>query len=337
MTSKLFLSTFACACAAFVCVCYGSPEEKVDRMVAAHEGGAYAVAFSPDGSVLATGGADGLIKLWKVHTLKRVEVMEAHEGTVYCLAFSCDGERLASGGADACVRVWDVRAGGLARLILGHQKSVRTLAYSPDGKYLATGSDDSSVKLWDADTLEFVTLLADHDGPVRSVCFLERGRLLATSGDDGWVRVWNTDTGEVAASVRGAMGEPVLAVAVRPGGGEIAFGYGKGGMCLWSPDASAAQSYFVMHTGGISSIDYHPGGAYLATGSYDWTYKLWLAGETMSLVRLYAHHDMAVSDVRFNGDGSMLAAASLDGTVDLRWTHIPVPEGKAQSLRDAGD
>ena len=73
-----------------------------------HEGWVAAVAFSPDGTILATGSHDQTIKLWDAATGRELATLRGHTGNVYTVAFSPDGSLLASGSLDGTVRLWDM-------------------------------------------------------------------------------------------------------------------------------------------------------------------------------------------------------------------------------------
>jgi RNA polymerase sigma factor (sigma-70 family) len=106
-----------------------------------------AVAFSPDGRLLATGHHHTAVCLWEAATGKLVREIETG-GVTWCLAFSPDGAYLASGGTDGKATLWEVATGRRALQLSGHQYWVMRLAFGPDGRTLATGAYDGTSLLW---------------------------------------------------------------------------------------------------------------------------------------------------------------------------------------------
>ncbi len=152
----------------------------------------YAVAFSPDGSLLAGGGRYEAICIWVPTSGKETSFRSADRGYVYALAFSPDGSVLASGG-DGTVRLWRTEGKShesLLATLTRHNLPVRSVAFSPDGKLLASGSDDTTVRLWNPADGTQLRSLTGHDGAVHSVAFSPDGKLLASGSDDTTVRFW---------------------------------------------------------------------------------------------------------------------------------------------------
>lgn len=108
----------------------------------------YAVSFSPDGKLLATGGDGHKIQLWSTVDWSRVKTLDGHDGTVRCLTFSPDGTKLVSGGNDELVRIWDTSTGEEITSYAGHKGVINDVDVSPDGKIIASASRDKSALLW---------------------------------------------------------------------------------------------------------------------------------------------------------------------------------------------
>ncbi|HKB38866.1 MAG TPA: c-type cytochrome domain-containing protein, partial [Gemmataceae bacterium] len=138
-----------------------------------HADAIYALAFRPDGKVLATAGYDRLIKLWDLETGKLLRDLKDHSDAVYGVAFSPDGKLLASGSADRTVKVWDV-ATGTRLYSLGEATDwVYAVAWAPDGKHVAAGGVDKSIRVWevDRDGGRIVRSVFAHEGPVTRLVY----------------------------------------------------------------------------------------------------------------------------------------------------------------------
>jgi TIR domain/WD domain, G-beta repeat len=180
---------------------------------------ATAVAYSPDGTRLATAGADNRAYIWNVGDANGTPLQHfPHAGPVTAVSFNDDGTRLATGSADQTVRIWDVADGSQLEL-LRHDKAVSAVAFSPDGTHLATATEDSA-RIWNADNRELLHELPHDDDEVTAVSFNDDGTRLATGSADQTVRIWDVADGSQLELLH--HGEPVSAVAFSPDGTQLA-------------------------------------------------------------------------------------------------------------------
>ena len=152
----------------------------------------WALAFSPDGQLLASGGHKNAgIDLWNVRSHALMTTFEGHNEKPYnhevsTLAFSPDGETLASGSAyDDTIRLWEVSTGRqVAKLSKDHPNAeyqgVNCIAFSPDGALLTSTGDDGRILVWDTQTLKQLGVLETDAGCVSSIAFRPDGKTLAS-------------------------------------------------------------------------------------------------------------------------------------------------------------
>ena len=140
------------------------------------------MAYSPDGTILASGGWDRAIRLWDTATGEDIKILTGHRSGVRSLAFSPDGKILASGSYDDTVRLWDVDTGETLHTLAEHTDRVNNVAFSPNGDIVASGGWDQTVRLWDVATGELIRTITGHTSLVRAVAFSPDGDMVA-SGD----------------------------------------------------------------------------------------------------------------------------------------------------------
>jgi len=201
----------------------------------AHRDSVYALAFSPDGRLLATAGYDRVIHLWAVPAAgaKPVRTLTDHSDTVYSLAFSPDGKLLASAAADRAVKVWDVATGTRLYTLGDPTDWVYAVAWHPDGKRLAAAGVDKSIRVWaaDRDGGKLTNSVFAHDGPVLKLAFSADGSTLYSAGEDRVVKAWDAKT-LTETRVFDRRPDSILSMALRPDGKQLSLGRFDGALEL---------------------------------------------------------------------------------------------------------
>jgi WD40 repeat protein/serine/threonine protein kinase len=308
-----------------------------------HTATVQSVAFSPDGTRLATGGWDQTAKIWDARTGTHLFELKGHTAPVLSVAFSADGTRLATGGGDGTAKVWDARTGTFLFELKGHSHNlehlvnpfnqVYSVAFSPDGARLVTASNDNTVKVWDARTgaslSEFPLVLSTNR--TVSVALSPDGTRVLAGSMDGYVKVWESHTGrqlvELKVRTRNRFG-----LAFSPDGTRLATCGDTHGPRIWDARTGTELLHLKGHTAHVHCVAFSPDGTRLATGSWDQTAKVWDAHTGAHLLDLKGHN-LTVTSVAFSPDGMRVVTGGVDKTTkvwDVR-TGTPVVELKGHS------
>ena len=280
-----------------------------------------AIAFSPDGTILALASGIG-IWLYDVATSRELAlitgVVEANS-----VAFSPDRTILASGAESGRVKLWDVATQRNIATFRGHTHWVRSVVFSPDGTMLASGSWDGTIKLWDVETRTNIATLEGHRSVVRSVAFSPNGTILA-SGEGGWdedgiVNLWDVETRTNIATLKGHTGR-VYSVSFAPDGTMLASGSRDGTIKLWGV-AQRAEVATLRGDDAVHSVSFSPDGTTLASasgrGAVKSTVNLWDVA-TRTTIATFNWYRGNIESVSFSPDGTTLATVSDTGII-LLW------------------
>jgi WD40 repeat protein len=338
------------------------------RRLKSPERNASAVAFSPDGKLVATWSVvSGRISLWDVARLKETRAIRTWHPGVECVAFSPDGKGLVSAGGSSLV-LWDVATGARRWHVQGGYCLSYQVEFAPDGRTLACGGQDGKIRLFDAATGKELRRFAGHGGSVYAVAFAPGGRVLASRGH-GDVRLWEADSGKQLARLEVDSPSACYALAFSPDGRTLASS-SHTSVILWEVLTGRRLGLLDGHKGGVCALAFSPDGRLLASGSADesallrdWArvvglhrdgrakfgpqqYKgLWkvLAGDDIpaayrSVADLAAAGDEAVSFLK----GKVRPAADRDGPVirkliaDLDHRRFSVREKASRELKKLG-
>ena len=154
------------------------------------------LAFSPDGSIVATGSIDGTVLLQEMATGLEVSVLDGHVDSVSNIVFSRNGLIIATGSkADGSVRLWNAATGWPIQVLEGHVDGTADIAFSPDGRFVATVSGDATGRIWEVETGRELRVLNSLADAINEVALSPDRRIAAQGNYDGRIRLWDIENG----------------------------------------------------------------------------------------------------------------------------------------------
>ena len=281
------------------------------------EGPVLSVAFSLDGTLLASGSyGDAPIRLWEVATGVEKTTL-GDPAVVGSIAFSPDGKLLASSDTffDSTIRLWEV-ATGVEKIKLGEQSDIEfagitSLVFSPNGNLLASSSWNGTVGIWEVATgVEKARLRGAS--VATSVAFSPDGALLARGSLDSIITLWDVAT-RIGTATHSGYASGVASVAFSPDGRLLAAGLEDNTVLLWDVSTRTEKAtlrgpadfnpgFHCDHCYMRNSVAFSPDGTRLAAGSWDKTIRLWEVSTGVEKAALPGH-GASVRSVAFSPDG----------------------------------
>src|SRR5262245_4409000 len=275
-----------------------------------------AVAFSPDGKLLA-GGTYGRVTVWDLTTGKPAKVLTNVLGAVNDLKFSPDGKTLAVAGgqpsARGDLRLFDTTDWKLAASLGGHLDTVSCVAFSPDGSKLASASFDKTVRLWDVKSAAVLHTFAGHSDFVYAVAFSPKGDWYVTASKDRTGRLVDAATGNSRLTFSGTDQE-VLAVAVKPDGSQVVTSGYDSQLSWWDPKTAERVKRTAGAGVAVHEIAFDPKGTLAAVAGGDATVRWYKpSGDLIKTASAGA----AVFAVAVDSSAKRIAGGGADGAVKV--------------------
>ncbi len=276
----------------------------------------WSAVFSPDGSLFASAGVGGLLRIWRTidgHCLHR---LEGHTQRLWSVAFHPDGYCLASGGEDQTIRCWQVNEGKCLQVLNGYTNWFRSIAWSPDGQRLITASRDAQIRVWSLHADTCLQPLLGHTKPTATVAADPQGRTFASGSDDRTIRIWDAQTLSCIKILRGHPGS-ILALVYSPDGKYLVSGGSDLSIRIWDTQQWRCLHIRTGHTDRIGSLAYHPHLDLIASAGEDCTVRIWNLHDPTP-VQIFSQHTNRVIAVAFDPRGTILASGGIDSHI-LLW------------------
>ena len=232
-----------------------------------------AICLSPDGQIIAAGGWEGWLYLWRIDGTEIV--IRGYPGglSLNAIDFSPNSNMFVTGGNNRNIIFWNQSGELIHTIENAHRDAIWGVSFSPDGETLASVSTDTTVKIWKTDGT-LLTTLNGHRDKVMAVGFNSDGQILASASDDRTVRIWRPN-GTRLKSLDDHHTGSVYTVKFNSQQPMIATTSGQGQLILWSQDGKLLKARNSAHNGTITALDFSPNGTMLVTAAGDREVKLW--------------------------------------------------------------
>jgi sugar lactone lactonase YvrE len=246
-----------------------------------------AMAFSPDGALLASSHQDGSVWLWDLASGEPIRFFGHRFRPGEPIAFSPDGHTLACASSYGTVTLWDVASGGIHRVFENLAAPVRSIAWSPVGLILASAPADMTVTLLDVASGNVLRML-ESGSQVRGMAFSPDGKTLAAVSEDMLIRIWDVATGKLLHVFKSDPG-CTRVVAWSPDGRSLASACSDGSIHVWDVAAGdVLRTLSKGHEAPIRTLTFTLDGRTLISGSDDGSVVVWDAATDGMLHRAEA-------------------------------------------------
>ncbi|ORZ09387.1 WD40-repeat-containing domain protein, partial [Lobosporangium transversale] len=255
-----------------------------ETILQAHDTAVRAMKWSHNGDWMVTADHHGFIKYWQIN-MNPLKIFQGHKEAIRDLSFSPSDARFATCSDDGTIKIWNFHEGIEERTLTGHGWDVKCVDWHPQKSLLASGSKDNLVKLWDPKSGRALTTLHGHKNTILGLQWNRNGNWLATAARDQLVKIYDIRMMKDLQTFRGHKKE-VCSVAWHPQHESLlATGGSEGSIMFWIMGQSEPSGIMEnAHDSNVWSLDWHPVGHILVSGSNDHTTRFWTRnrpGESM--------------------------------------------------------
>ncbi|HEY9849796.1 MAG TPA: AAA-like domain-containing protein [Leptolyngbyaceae cyanobacterium] len=271
-----------------------------------HTGAVWRVVFSPDSRSIVSSSLDGTVKLWRVDG-RLIKSFQAHQGPAWGVAFSPNGKLIASSGGDFKVKLWTLD-GKLLKTFIGHQNIVRNVVFSPDSQIIASAGADNTIKLWSVDG-NLLKTLKGHQKTVWDLRFCPSTNLLVSVSQDLTAKLWKLD-GTLVKTIpndRSFVGVDCHDRLITTIDEENIFK-------TWNFDGILIKKFYNFRSF-IGYIAIGSNNEIAISANNEGAIKLWKLDH--ELLKILTGHQNTIWDVATSVDGKLIASTSVDQTIKL--------------------
>jgi WD40 repeat protein len=309
------------------------------RVLRGHDSMVASLAYSPDGTLLASGSQDRTVRIWDPADETELACLRDSECWVMSVAWSPEGDRIATASTDGRLRIWDTRTSELLLEWSADRRSLRDVCWSPDGESLLAVNEMGEAHVWSARSgVPSGDFPEAEGGTIWRPVYSPSGDRIAAASDDSTVRIWDAASGRELARFCGHDPEKgVSCLDWSRDGGRLASGSADGTARIWDVANGECLASCAGHEDRIWNIAFSPDGSRIASASNDYTVRTW-DGATGRPIACFRGHLDRVKSVAFSIDGRYIASGALDGAIRI-WDgeaggQAPTLTGHAESIRD---
>jgi WD40 repeat protein len=327
-----------------------------------HQGAVTSVAWSPDGTRVATSSTDNSVQIWDAangEKLLAIDLPEGITGNIYdyglAVRWTPDGEHLLTlsgdrfllGSQDYDLLLWDVASTGAGEPLMAveipnqaepeegegqvttlgvHYATGAAADFAPQSGRLAMVGGDNTAIIWDASLEEQDLVLTGHENDVNSADWAPDEAHLVTASEDGTARIWDAQSGKTLLVLEGHEGA-VNAAVFSPDGTQVATAGDDGTVRIWAAGSGELLGTLEPQAGVVSSLAWSTDGSYLATGTNDGRIRIWGVPSGEIMAELGGHTDF-VAHLAWSPTGDRLASAGADGVARI-WNAAPSTAAQA--------